>query len=452
MGTKRQGFILLLALAILASLATIITTGLTRSMTELLAARYFVVRQMAFHLAEAGLDDALADHRLQGPLTPAQVNALLRLRGPDDQAGTADDGRLLACRPAPLPPPCPATGTYVVTIADNLEDDNDLTTDTDQGRVILTAVGTAGTAGAASETVQATVQLQMIRSAFMYAMAGTEINLDGTATIGTPVSLASLYLDASQGGVLLTSGSNELWASQVDFYNPNNRPPGDLCANCSDAGVFHPPVAFNWQALQLAPVRLDLEPYYQHAVSQQSVTEPYHYITTDTTLGTNVNNYTGVIYVECGVNITVAGSVTLRAVVVHEGCGGRLELASNTSLTMLGSAFAPGLAIIGAPSLKFNNTATADIAGFVMGLMDPTNKLMSDSVIEGGLVGTSPTIRGNNVLPLGVPGPGVAGPVTWPLSVVHIGGNSSVIFRPLPGSDPGLPEVDQQPEQLMWSN
>lgn len=57
--TTDRGFLLLLSLFVLTGLAAIINVGLTRTMTEQLAARQDVATSQAFHLAEAGVDEAL---------------------------------------------------------------------------------------------------------------------------------------------------------------------------------------------------------------------------------------------------------------------------------------------------------------------------------------------------------------------------------------------------------
>lgn len=55
-----QGYILLLAMAIAAGLSAVMTTFLSRTAIEVLAARRSVLGQQAFHLAEAGMDEALS--------------------------------------------------------------------------------------------------------------------------------------------------------------------------------------------------------------------------------------------------------------------------------------------------------------------------------------------------------------------------------------------------------
>src|SRR3989338_4037153 len=59
MRDDRDGSILLLSLFTLTGLAMMINMGLTRAMTEQLASTRYVATQRAFHLAEAGGDDAL---------------------------------------------------------------------------------------------------------------------------------------------------------------------------------------------------------------------------------------------------------------------------------------------------------------------------------------------------------------------------------------------------------
>lgn len=64
--SERRGFLTILVLFTLTGIAMITTTGLTRTMREQLAARAYVARQQALHLAEAGIDEALWEFQESG--------------------------------------------------------------------------------------------------------------------------------------------------------------------------------------------------------------------------------------------------------------------------------------------------------------------------------------------------------------------------------------------------
>ena len=81
--THEQGFVLLMAMATLASLLTLTSVMLTRSMTEQLASTHFINKQRAFQWAEARLDDVLA--------TLAQdPSSILYVMGDPDGDGLGD--------------------------------------------------------------------------------------------------------------------------------------------------------------------------------------------------------------------------------------------------------------------------------------------------------------------------------------------------------------------------
>jgi hypothetical protein len=59
--TQESGFVLLMAMVVLAGGLTLVSVGLTRSVSEKLAAQRYLLKQQAFHLSEAGLDRVMVE-------------------------------------------------------------------------------------------------------------------------------------------------------------------------------------------------------------------------------------------------------------------------------------------------------------------------------------------------------------------------------------------------------
>lgn len=68
---QQSGFVLLAAMAVLACAALFVNVLLSRSMIERLAAQRYVVKQQAFHVAEAGLDEVFFELRKPSNSFPA---------------------------------------------------------------------------------------------------------------------------------------------------------------------------------------------------------------------------------------------------------------------------------------------------------------------------------------------------------------------------------------------
>ncbi len=66
MHNRKRGLLLLMTLLTLTGLLSLTVVGLGRSMTELTSANRSIASQQAFHLAEAGLDDAFSEFALSG--------------------------------------------------------------------------------------------------------------------------------------------------------------------------------------------------------------------------------------------------------------------------------------------------------------------------------------------------------------------------------------------------
>ena len=86
MRQNTQGYLMILVLFTLTGIAMLTTTGLTRTMTELLAARTYVSNLQSFHQAEATVTQGVVDFR----------EAVLNQRDPETAA---------ACDLTTLPPP-----------------------------------------------------------------------------------------------------------------------------------------------------------------------------------------------------------------------------------------------------------------------------------------------------------------------------------------------------------
>ena len=417
--------VFLLALFGVTSVLTLSMAGLTRSASWLLAANRAVAKEQAFHLAEAGLDRALKE-KLTGAFTRLDITNTLLNAVLYDQA--------------PL-----STGTYAVRVEDNDDGDGDTASDTDN-RVIIR---TSGLSGGTPASLTITVELANggPPDPFHWTVAAAQIQLKGNAEVGDIANRARIY--HGNDGEFTTTASNEVWASEIAFYDPNDLGLAALCGRCSDASIFHPMVTFDLDGPNLPDFGLDLRPYYNEAQAQG------HVITSDTTF-TNTS-LSGVYYVECGVEMEFKDAVTVTGTIVHEGhCGGgptrSITVASGGSLTIdsaSGAQFDRGMAIIGAPHLEFPNSSSITITGFVMAA--GSSKIAATGTIMGGVRATlvppqSPT----------QPGPDSA-PFSYGLGPITLDGGVRVIFSPLPGAPPtcvgcdGGGSEDEQPQVLLWS-
>ncbi len=435
----KHGFILLATMAFLAGVLTLTSVGMTRSMIELLAAQRAVDVMQAFHLAEGSLDDALKQLKT---LTPAQINGLL------------SHTQTLTCE-------LPGCG---LSVSDNVAGS---TQDTD-GLIVVTAEGKSVGVTKVTQRILATVQVgNPGGQAFNYAVAGSTINLDGQARIGTAFDTvkdaAKLYMeDSPTGGTLITTASSKVYAGQLDFVNLANLPlytgSPSLCPRCDDGSVFPlQPVDLlaNLHAPKLPSIVIDLAPYYSEALREQTIDgNSYHHLTSDQTL----QNVTlqGLIYIECGVNVVFKGTSTVNGTIVHEGCGGNINIGSNGRLTIdstvstptFGVPFEPAIAILGQPDLGWGNTTTIDIKGFVM--HNATRSVINTTgTIIGGVIAINAP---SNSKMQNNPGPGGAGPIVWgPFSVAHLGGSTNVIFKPLAQNLlKGQPAASQAPKVRVW--
>ena len=449
MRRDETGFFLLMSMAVLAGLLTLATVGLARSTTELLATQRFIDKIQAFHAAEAGLDRALKE-QLTGSFSSTDITTNLLGKTLFDKAA--------------LP-----SSTYTVTVTDNDDGDSNLATDTD-GRVILHAQGTSGKV---NQTLRVTVQLAQLvnpNTMFEYSLAGSYMALEGNAVIGNINDRASIYVDSFQ---LDTTSANNIWASKMDFYNPYNTPltgPSGLCPNCLNASIFHPTVTFNLQAKKITDTKIDLKPYYTEALTEPPVYYNYrgqninmHHITQDVTFdGSQLpgGSFSGVMYVECGADVTFSGNVTVKGTIVHEGlCNtqnfGYIKIASQGSLTIdswNGTQFTQGLAIVGQPRISFPNQSSIDITGFVMA--DGNSMLAATGIIRGGVMGVNAQAPTNYPELINNPGPGSYATITWVISSLGIGGGTQIIFKPLPGTPIVFPpdgNGSTKPIVLLWS-
>ena len=486
MRQTRGGFIFLVALLTLTGIVGLTVVGLSRSLNELSLLNRFVANQQAFHLAEAGLDAEL--QKLQGgSFPPGSVNV-------DALLGTVPFNN------KPL-----FSGTYTVTIVDNYDDGNP-THDTD-GRVTLVSQGSPQAPGT-SETLQVLVQLPMSNpqvGAFDYVVATGMLTVSGSAVLGNSSSRVPLYIAAPStsgmgGSQYALDATSTVWASRVDFWAPGDgyQDVIELCPNCYNPAIFPvsppPTPAYNVNTIGQPPVvshipdpTVDLNPYYTQALAQQALDgKSYHHITAATTL--NGNNYPagleGIIYVECGVTLTVKNTVTIKGTIVHEGsCGsslGSIDLAAGTTLRIQSGSptdingdgvdeppFASGLAVAGGPLLSWKSNATMDVKGFVMaGYYSSTKNstIASTGSIQGGVIGVwtqATTVTSQSGLQPGVWGPGTTEALAYPIwtflpPVLTIGGSANVNFDPLPATPPGFPSTggagNTKPTILYWSN
>ncbi|MBI3324857.1 MAG: hypothetical protein HYZ92_06215 [Candidatus Omnitrophica bacterium] len=423
MQPNERGFILIMSFLVSALLLTLVGAGLARSVHEADLAQRHITQQQAFYLAEAGLDAKLAELADSDPAN-------------DLSTGThVLNGSL----------------QYEIRIADPNPAD------------AIVPIESVGSAPGASVTLRATIELPLAPgNPFTYTSASDRLNLDGHATVGDMDHLATLYVDGgtadgnSEG--LITGAANELWLSHIDFYNPNSLTLEQLCPNCSNPSIFHPGFTYNLHAARLPDIRIDLTSYYQKALEQDAILAsrgmaPYHHVTSNTTLppGTVLE---GVIYVECGKDLTVDGSpdgpsVIIRGTIVHEGCGGALNINPHGALTIDSNAetdlnndglkeapFAKGMAIVGSPAPDWGTTTSVAITGFIM---VGSSGISTTGTIDGGLVQVRMTSATTDPELAAGAGPGQAGAINFrPLQPARLGGTANLIFNPLTQTPPGV--------------
>lgn len=419
--STRAGFLLMFVLFVISIPLMLIASSLGRSMTDLSAANRIAAMTRVLHTADGGVDEGLTFFQKS---YASDVHALL-----------ADLPRVL---------PCTLPGC-ALRVEDDDEADADVTNDTN--RVIQIISGSVQ--GGAAQEVAALVQLDLSGpTVYPYAVAGTTVNMDGNATFGDP-----LYADQTviyvQGpmdpsGAYITSGNNDVWASKIAFHNPDSLPLATLCPNCTDYSTFHGPPEYATNAPLQPPLQLDLKPYYDQAVALGQV------ISADTTF--NGVTLSGVYYVECGVNILFKNTVTLQGTIVHEGCGGDMTLAEQSSLTIDsagGSQFAPGMAILGVPDLDFGRNVGIDIRGIVMGSGERSSIMSKTGLIRGSLLAVGDAWVGHPDLVSG-PGPGQDSQLTFPLARLHIS-EATVLFSHVLDGTPGTVASGVTTDMLMWT-
>lgn len=508
MPQTRRGFVFMTSLLMLAGMATLVTLGLTRSMTELSASSRYVANQQAFHLAEAGLEAALRDPKLQNssgnPLTQGEANALI--------GTTLFDN-------VPL-----GEGTYRVVVED----------DGTPGDAFVRLVSTGTINDDARQILRATVWLPVpTPQALDYAVSADGLRLVGNSKLGDGALDGSgrvpLHITATgdpagspQRWALETPGNSAvIYASHVEFLNPWNQTLDQLCEKCTNPGIFPttpaPAPVFNTSGVSALPhPSFDFRPYYDKAIEQcqlegytqqacrDGTAGSYHHITTDRTI-TN-ETLEGMIYVESGVQLTFKGDVAIRGTIVHEGTSytfnwngqsgrwdrvddyGTIDMSSGhlainsyspTDIDQDGTseaAFAPGMAILGGPILHWSNNISLEdpndpsapgIRGFVMvgsyyvgpsvdGSNVAENHIGADGLIEGGVIGVwsepkwADDFVAFNAFPLGEMGP-TNSPVWFFPGAVELG-NADVQFQALTSALPGSQAAsgDTAPRLLLW--
>lgn len=471
----RQGFFLLTSLLVTAGMSMVAVVTLTRALTEQAAISRMAATHQAFFLAEAAMDRAIADPRLQG-LTQAGIDSLLTV-----------DSLLFDHVPF-------GAGTYTVTVQDNTEPDGNPNVDTDQ-RIVLVIQGETTGRIDSTHTIQAMIQVSTGQpSPFDYAVSTGSIQLSGNAQLGDMATPASLYVHGSFNAAgwepFDTTGSSDVWASTIKFYNPEADPLSDLCPNCADSSIFHgPPTITSSGVTALPPLTVDLNPYYTESGVQQGVDGlAYHRITANRTISCGTSSgggpsmihvpsgvVEGIIYVERDVNLTFSGACTVKGTIVHEGAtsnssAAKIIKSDNTTLTIdstaansFGTAFAPGVAILGGGVLDFSS-GTIMITGFVTaghtpGFSGKLSTVTTQTTITGGLIGiySTPT----SALP-SVNGPGVPS-ITynftpWSNLATTFGNTgagpaSKILFQALPATPPGITgggSPTARPTPLVW--
>ena len=445
MRQQRRGFILLATMAVLVGFLALAEVSLTRSWTELVAAQRYVACTQAFHATEAGLDEVLSEFgRSSGDFLPGE--------GWED-APDADP----QCRLGQRCVRKPIGVTGAAQCASNLQ----CVTVVNAGGTPSTITVT-GLPSCTQRTLTATVD-GGLTSPLNYALVGTTIGLNGGAQIGEPGQPARLYVQNSPisgTSAITVSASNSVYAEHIDFVNPANLTLPELCSRCDNGRNFQPqPLSANLHASRLPDFQTDFMPYYREALRQQSVDgRSYHHVTADTTFANTTLD--GVIYVECGVTVTIDQRVTVNGTIVHEGCNGDILLNRGAVFTvnsnsynfydpsMNGTPFASGMAIMGAPNLGFPLNSTIDITGFVMrygGTFTP------DGRIEGGIIHVDMAPTWNNPELRFNPGPGPASLITWPIKKANLGGGTTVTFRSLTSPPPGVP-TGSRTKILLWQS
>lgn len=216
------------------------------------------------------------------------------------------------------------------------------------------------------------------------------------------------------------------------------------------------------------------------------------------------NGIEGVIYIEAGVNVTFKNNVVIKGTIVHEGVGynqasgnlvsGTITFAANSSVSIDSTAstdinsdgtaepaFAPGLAVLGGPILNWKTTATIGdgssinpgIVGFVMagsyksGSTVVTSQISSTGTISGGVMSVDATHLSSSAYmydtfhgfhfaqsgPWNGPTNSIStNPLNYyimlkygPQPLLNLGGNSHVMFKPLPGGLPGFTASNGSP-------
>ncbi len=416
MRTRQAGFLMVTALFILTGLLSLTVVGLTRSTTDLRVANVLIAKAQALHYAEAGIDGYLMELR-------------------NSVAGTTN--QTLSSLPK-HDLPCAVPNCLVLEVKDDADDADP---STDSNKMIVVRV--RGMAGTVPQIVQAIIYVDTSNpTAYPYSVAGKTINMDGNSTFGDPLEWDKTVIYAQgppdAGGSILTTNTNEVWANRVAFYNPTSEPLAALCPNCSDQSIFHPepftmtPTTFDLNAPKVPDLTVNLKPYYDAAVAAGHVisatpAQPFK----DTTL-------TGVYYVECGVSIKFSGTVTVNGTIIHEGCGGGIELTSNADLILNSTAgpspFSPGMAIVGSPVLLFKETATMNVTGIVMSRGGDVTNLKAHGAIYGSLIAVEDGGACHPDLVSG-PGPGVDSIVTYPLAELRVE-NAKIAFSAVSGDDP----------------
>ena len=427
---ERSGYILLAAMAVLASVLTLTSVSMSRAVTELLATRRSAAGYQAFHLAEAGLDAALADLTSRGA-TSTDIGNLV-------QEGMHSLPTLLNS----------SSATYQYELAG------------DPGSTLLRVIATGRSQElAVSKGIQTIVELpgNATPKPFDYAIATGRLDLQGAAQIGWDSSnpaqggqasntsgsgRVDLYIHDAYGHwgaaspdtqVIAANSNDRIWARRVDIVDRWNKSLSVMCTACSNSSIFptaaqayneipaaQPSPYFNCgdpsscanvnTPPQLDLVEVDLNLFYEKAIQQckdkgntdadcrgtglsgSRFNNKYNHITADTTITggrTTPLVLEGVIYVEAGANLTLKNKITIHGTIVHEGTGssivgpgaiissGELVIDSfaETDInadTITERAFAPGLAIAGSPRLdisgQLGNLASGQpgIKGFVM--------------------------------------------------------------------------------------
>ena len=421
---------LVFSLFVIANILVFSAIGLSRSVAELRGATILIDETQALHAAEAGIDGYLT--YLRDSIPGVVDNRILNnLNNPQQQNVPCYTGR---------------NGVTVVipncTILGVTDDPDDQDPTKDSNKIIFLTV--RGTANAISQTIQATIFVDTSNpTVYPYSVAGKTINMDGSSTFGDPLAWNKTIIYAQgppgPGGSFLADNSNNIWAGRVAFYNPTGSTLAALCPTCTDPNIFHhepitdAPTAFDTNAPKAPNPTIDLEPYYEEAVYQGAG----HVITSNQTF--KDTTLSGVYYVECGRSIKFQGTVTVNGTIVHEGCGGTIELLSNANLIFDSTAgvqpFSPGMAIIGEPNLLFKETANMNITGMVMSQGGDVTNLKAHGEIHGSLIAVADISASYPELVSG-PGPGSDSEITFPLSDLRVE-NAKIVFSAIGGGGGG---------------